>query len=92
MLIYLGIHINDLETYPEKIEKITKKLPTIRCLEGNNSIDKSINSVNGEILLIPNFTVYGTNHKGTSMEFTNSAPFAKAKEIYEYFIKKAQEF
>lgn len=92
ILIYLGIHIDDLENYSEKIEKIIKKLPTIRCLEGETSIDQSINSINGEILLIPNFTVYGRNHKGTSMEFTNSAPFNKAKEIYDYFIKKAQEF
>ncbi|GHV21235.1 hypothetical protein FACS189428_1310 [Clostridia bacterium] len=40
-------------------------------------------------MLISNFTVYGTNHKGTSMEFTGSAPFTEAKAIYEYFIQEA---
>ncbi|MDR0282607.1 MAG: D-aminoacyl-tRNA deacylase [Candidatus Peribacteria bacterium] len=80
---------SDLSDYESKIEKIITKLPAIRFLDGEKSIDQSINSINGETLLIPNFTIYGTNHKGTSMEFTNAASFHKAKEIYEYFVKKA---
>ena len=91
VVIYLGIAVEDLETYAEKIEKIVRKLPTIRFLEWEKGIDQSINSVNGEILLISNFTVYGRNHKGTSMEFTNSAPFKEAKKIYEYFIQEAKK-
>jgi D-tyrosyl-tRNA(Tyr) deacylase len=89
ILIYLWISTSDLSDYESKIEKIITKLPAIRFLDGEKSIDQSINSINGETLLIPNFTIYGTNHKGTSMEFTNAASFHKAKEIYEYFVKKA---
>ena len=91
VIIYLWISSEDIETYPEKIEKIIKKLPTIKCLTKDNSINTSINDINGEILLISNFTVYGRNHKGIKMDFVHSAPFNTAKEIYEYFIKKALE-
>ncbi|MDR0860275.1 MAG: D-aminoacyl-tRNA deacylase [Candidatus Peribacteria bacterium] len=71
------------------MEKIVRKLPTIRFLEGEKGINLSLNDIDGEILLISNFTVYGRNHKGTSMEFTGSAPFTEAKAIYEYFIEEA---
>ena len=91
ILIYLWISTFDLADYESKIEKIITKLPTIRFLDWEKSIDQSINNINWEILLIPNFTIYGTNHKGTSMEFTNAAPFTKANEIYEYCVKKALE-
>ncbi|MDR0607485.1 MAG: D-aminoacyl-tRNA deacylase [Candidatus Peribacteria bacterium] len=87
--MYLGISSSDLTDYSEKIEKIIHKLPTIRCLEGEKNIDKSLNDIQGEILLISNFTLYGTNHKGTSMEFTGAAPFKEAKKIYDFFIEKA---
>ncbi|MDR2540614.1 MAG: D-aminoacyl-tRNA deacylase [Candidatus Peribacteria bacterium] len=89
VVIYFGISTADLPDYPEKIEKIVRKLPTIRFLEGEKGINQSLNDVDGEILLISNFTVYGTNHKGTSMEFTGSAPFSEAKAIYDYFIAEA---
>jgi D-tyrosyl-tRNA(Tyr) deacylase len=89
--MYLGISTSDLTDYEAKVEKVIRKLPTIRFLEGEKGIDQSLNDINGEILLISNFTVYGTNHKGTSMEFTTSAPFKEAKKIYEYFIQQAQK-
>ncbi|MDR0650217.1 MAG: D-aminoacyl-tRNA deacylase [Candidatus Peribacteria bacterium] len=90
VVIYLGIHTDDITTYPEKIEKIIKKLPTIKFLVGETeTIDQSLNDIQGEILLISNFTVYGRNHKGTKMDFVHSAPFEKAKIIYEYFVSEA---
>ena len=91
VIIYLWISSEDIKTYPEKIEKIVRKLPTIKFLVEEDEINTSINDINGEILLISNFTVYGRNHKGTKMDFVHSAPFNKAKEIYEHFIKKALE-
>ena len=91
VVIYLWISTSDLTDYETKIEKITQKLPTIRFLEGEKGIDQSLNDINGEILLISNFTVYGRNHKGTSMEFTTSAPFKDAKTIYDYFIQQAKK-
>jgi D-tyrosyl-tRNA(Tyr) deacylase len=90
IVIYLGIHTDDSATYPEKIEKIIKKLPTIKFLVGETgTIDQSLNDIKGEILLISNFTVYGRNHKGTKMDFVHSAPFEQAKAIYEYFVSEA---
>lgn len=89
VLIYFGIHKEDLENYEEKVAKIMKKFPNIKMLEGENSIDQSLNDIQGEVLLIPNFTVYGRNHKGTKLDFVHSAPFTEAKKIYEYFITEA---
>jgi D-tyrosyl-tRNA(Tyr) deacylase len=92
VIIYFGVHTDDITTYPEKTEKIIKKLPTIKFLVGDHdAIDCSLNDIGGEVLLISNFTVYGRNHKGAKIDFVHSAPFIEAKAIYEYFISKALE-
>lgn len=92
IIIYLWIHVDDLEDYPLKIEKIIKKIPSLKCLVGDSwNIDTSLQELQGEILLVSNFTLFGRNHKGLKMDFMYSAPYLKAKAIYEYFIEQAKK-
>ena len=91
IIIYLWIHIDDIDTYKEKILRIIKKIPQIKCLDWTNwNIDTSLQDINWEVLLISNFTVYGRNTKWTKLDFVHSAPYKKAKEIYDYFIHVAK--
>jgi D-tyrosyl-tRNA(Tyr) deacylase len=88
----VGIHTDDLTNYPEKVEKIVTKLPNIKFLVGaDDEIGASLEEIEGEVLLISNFTVYGRNHKGTKMDFVHSAPFQQAKQIYLYLVEKAEQ-
>lgn len=91
IIIYLWIHVDDIETYKEKISRIIKKLPQIKCLDWEDwNISASLQDINWEILLISNFTLYGRNNKWTKLDFVYSAPYKKAEEIYNYFIQEAK--
>lgn len=93
LLIYIGISKEDLEDYEKKIEKITRKLSTLRfCTNKDGTkIDQSIADIDGEILLISNFTLYGRNKKGTKIDFMLSARFQEAEKVYNLLIEKIKE-
>lgn len=91
IVIYLWIHNDDTDTYQEKISRIMKKIPLLKCLTWADwDINTSLQDIDGEVLLISNFTLYGRSTKWTKLDFVHSAPYKKAKEIYEYFIQQAQ--
>ena len=91
IVIYLWIHVDDIDTYQEKIARIMKKLPPLKCLDGSDwSINSSLQDIDWEVLLISNFTLFWRSTKWTKMDFVHSAPYKKAEEIYNYFIQEAK--
>ncbi len=91
IVIYLWIHDEDLENYPHKISRIMKKIPILKCLTWPDwNINTSLQDIDWEVLLISNFTLYGRSIKWTKLDFVHSAPYQKAKEIYNYFIQEAK--
>ena len=91
IIIYLWIHVDDVETYQEKISRIMKKLPLLKCLDWPNwDINTSLQEINWEVLLVSNFTLFWRSTKWTKLDFIYSAPYKKAKEIYDYFVKEAK--
>jgi len=92
IVIYLWIHVDDIDTYQEKISRIMKKLPLLKCLDWADwNINASLQDINWEILLISNFTLYGRSNKWTKLDFVHSAPYKKAEEVYNYFIQEAKK-
>jgi len=51
----------------------------------------SLKDVNGELLVVSNFTIYGNTKKGRRPSYTDSAPAEKAHKIYDLFLKKLEE-
>ena len=91
VVIYLWIHVDDIDTYQEKIARITRKLPPLKCLDGADwNINASLQDIDWEVLLISNFTLFWRSTKWTKMDFVHSAPYKKAEEIYNYFIEQAK--
>ncbi len=88
LLIYVGISTKDVNAdYQEKIQKFVKKLPDLQVFKNSkNKIKKRLSDFDGDVLLIPNFTLYGSNSKWTQIDFSNSASFKPAKKIYDYLI------
>lgn len=89
MLVLLAIEKND--EY-EDLEYIAKKTLGIRIFsDSEDKMNLSIKDIDGEIMIVSQFTLYGDARKGNRPSFTNSADFKKAEYFYEKFIDKVKE-
>ena len=88
-LVLIGVGQEDNR---EIADKLVKKLVGLRIFEDENGkTNLSLADVNGELLLISQFTLYANCKKGFRPSFTDSGPPDMAKELYEYIIKKCRE-
>lgn len=87
-LVLLGVGKEDThKTVDDMIAKI-KKLRLFPDQDGKTNL--SIADVDGEILVVSQFTLYADTRKGTRPSFTESAPPDLANTLYEYFLQAAQ--
>ncbi|HEY9081757.1 MAG TPA: D-aminoacyl-tRNA deacylase [Vicingaceae bacterium] len=85
LLILLGVEENDQE---EDITWLAKKVAQLRIFDDNNNIPNlSVNDINGEVLLISQFTLMASTKKGNRPSFIMAAKPPKAIELYNDFIK-----
>jgi D-tyrosyl-tRNA(Tyr) deacylase len=87
LCVLIGFEKDDTE---EKIKKMAKKIANMRLFE--NKFSKSVIDINGEILLIPNFTIPAITKKGTRPNFQNSMPPNLAREFYDKMIKELNNY
>ena len=81
--VLIGFEKGDSE---EKLKKMAKKIANMRLF--GDRFDKSVKDINGEILLIPNFTIPAITKKGTRPNFQNSMPPDEAKEFYDKMVQE----
>ena len=90
ILAFVGIEKEDTI---DKLEKAAKKITSLRIFsDENGKMNKSVIDIQGEILIVSQFTLCGDCKKGTRPSFDNSAPPEIANEYYEMFIKKVKEY
>ena len=88
-LLLLGVSNEDNRQIADKmIEKVAK----LRIFEDSNGkTNLSIDRVEGEVLVVSQFTLYADCKKGNRPSFINAGSPYLAKEIYEYFLEKCKE-
>ena len=88
-LILLGVGKEDTAMDADwLVEKISK----LRVFEDENEkMNKDIIEVNGEILVVSQFTLYGDCKKGNRPGFTDAGLPEEANKLYEYFVEKIKE-
>ena len=70
----------------ENVKKMAKKIVGLRIFEDEmGKMNLDIKSVNGKILSISQFTLYGDANKGNRPSFVNSMPGALAEPLYNSF-------
>ena len=69
-----------------------KKLLGMRIFEDSDGkTNLSLHDVNGELLLISQFTLYADCRKGNRPSFTNAGKPDMAKQMYEYIIDQCKK-
>ena len=89
MLVLVGITNSDTE---KTVEKIAQKILKLRIFDDENGkTNKDIFDINGDIMVVSNFTLYA-NLKGTNRpDFINAAKPEIAEPIYNSLVNKLKE-
>lgn len=88
-LVLIGVSDEDTE---ETADKMIRKMLGLRIFEDENGkTNLDLRTVNGELLLISQFTLYADCRRGNRPGFTRAGKPDMAKEMYEYIIRKRKE-
>ncbi len=88
MVILIGISKEDDTS---KLKKLVTKLSNLRIFNDEfGKMNKNINDIKGEILVVSQFTLYADIKKGNRPSFTNAAKPIIAINIYQKFIDELQ--
>ena len=88
LLILLGIEESDSE---EDIKWLTSKIANLRIFDDENGVmNLSVKDVNGEVLVVSQFTLYAATKKGNRPSYTRAAGHATAIPMYERFCKEME--
>lgn len=88
-LVLLGVTHTDTRS---KADYLVKKLCNLRVFEDENGkMNLGLKDVEGELLIVSQFTLYADCTQGNRPSFTNAAKPDVANELYEYFCEKCRE-
>ena len=88
-LVFIGVSDEDTT---EIADKMTEKLLGLRIFEDENGkTNLALKDVEGELLLISQFTLYADCKKGNRPSFVRAGKPDAANEMYQYIIKKCKE-
>ena len=77
----------------EQVQKLAKKVANLRIFpDENNKMNLSILDVQGEMLVVSQFTLCGDCKKGTRPSFDKSAPPDIANDLYEKFTQEIKNY
>lgn len=66
-----------------------EKILSLRIFEGDSGkMEQSLSQVAGEILLIPQFTLYGDLRKGTRPSFSRAMAPDEARQFFAWFVQE----
>ena len=83
-MVLIGVGPEDTK---EIADFLVQKLINLRVFEDENEkMNLSIKDIDGELLLISQFTLYADTSHGNRPSFINAAKPDKANELYEYFV------
>lgn len=88
LTIFLGVRKGDSE---KDADFLAGKVARLRIFEDENEkMNLSVQDIQGEVLIVSQFTLYGDCRKGNRPGFDQAAYPGTANELYEYFIAQVK--
>ncbi len=88
-LVLLGFTHNDTK---EKVDYLVNKLCKLRVFTDENAkMNLALKDVNGELLIVSQFTLYADCKEGNRPSFTEAAKPEQANKLYEYFCSECEK-
>lgn len=88
-VVLIGVGQSDTAA---EADKLVKKMTGLRIFaDENGKTNLSLKDVNGELLLISQFTLYADCRKGNRPSFIEAGEPKKAEELYEYIISECKK-
>lgn len=88
-MVLIGVAPTDTK---EIADFLVQKLIRLRVFEDENQkMNLSIQDINGELLLISQFTLYADCNHGNRPSFIGAAGPDMANELYEYFVEECKK-
>lgn len=89
LLLLLGVEKEDT---PVNAEKLLNKVLSYRVFaDDSGRMNLNLQQVNGELLVVSQFTLVADTRKGTRPGFSRGAPPDLGKQLYEHFVTKARD-
>ena len=88
LMVLVGFGVNDTT---KEADYLAKKLLKLRIFKDENGrMNRSVQDINGKLLLVPQFTLYASTKKNRP-SFHKAMNPESATELFEYFKEKCSE-
>ena len=90
LLVLLGVATGDTE---EDLDRMLQKMVKLRIFEDDNGkMNKSVQDIDGEMLVVSQFTLLANYKHGNRPDYMGAAAPAEANRLYELFLEKAKAY
>lgn len=89
LVVFVGVGKGDTQ---ENGKKISDKIVNLRVFENESGkLDLSLKEIQGEILVVSQFTLYADCSQGRRPDFTQAESPERTKALYENFVQNLKE-
>ncbi len=90
LLILLGVAQGDTEA---DLERMVQKIVKLRIFEDENGkMNRSVQDIDGEMLVVSQFTLLANYRHGNRPDFLGAAAPAEAERLYEVFLDRVSAY